>query len=480
VIDQVNTSRAHMQGVNGTRIPDGNVTVNKNGSLSVQTAQGGKYGLRANGTLESCGNPSSSVNFHPNGRVSSVSTPSMSVNRGIWGNRTITSRQADGSVLTSTGSNRGYLARNVTAGGQNFTQHIQSNNGKVSNLLYTRFKRGAADLLNYTSAQYYPPEFYAWAYNPWDSPIQYQWGWLNDAWYTSASSYFTPNAQYNSGAEWLTDYVLAQVVSSAPADDTADAAPNPVAPNPVAPNPDDANQTGTQTPITPELKAAIADDVRRYLQHETSAAAGITPAPLPFATTFIIGATSDYTLADQTTCTLSPGSIVQLPAPAADDAASYALLVISSRRSDCQASQMLTIGVADMQGFANTFHAEIDEGLGVLRANQGQYGLPAAPAQAMGNVRARVAGLNDGLSNLLSNGSGSGAGNGSSSGLSSVLPNGVGNGLNSALSSGLLDELPGGVGSKLSSMLSGLRQDAGRTESATTASVCPSQPAGQP
>jgi len=49
----------------------------------------------------------------------------------------------------------------------------------------------------------------------------------------------------------------------------------------------------------------------------------------PFATTFIIGATSDYTLADQTTCTLS-GKYRTVARARPDDAASYALLVIST------------------------------------------------------------------------------------------------------------------------------------------------------
>jgi hypothetical protein len=417
VLQQVNGTRAGMKGVNNAPIPDGKVTVNPNRSLTVETPSGAQYGLRGNGMLDYCGNQGSSVSFHPSGNVSAVHTSTMGITRGVRGNRMISSRQADQSNLVSTGANRGFLQHALTIGKQAFTQNVQYNNGRVFNQLYTRYTHRGTEMLSYTSAQYYPPGFYAWAYKPWDAPVAYQWAWTGDAWYTASSSYFTPSAEYNSGAEWLTDYVLAQLVSSVATEDTADAQAAA-----------DASQTTAETAITADQKAALAEEIQRYLRYETAAAAGIPPDVLPFGKTFIVQATADFTLADQTTCTLSAGDVVQLDAPVTDDTVAYTPTVLSTRKGDCAANQAVPISYENLQGFVNTFRSDIDEGLELLRSQQGQYGLPAAPVAAMEPARA-------------------------------VAPT-----------------LASDVAPRLSSMLSGLRQQASQTESSTVASTCPSRP----
>jgi hypothetical protein len=420
VLQQVNGTRAGMHGLNGTKIPDGNVTVNKNGSLTVETAGGGKYGLRANGMLDYCGNQSSSVSFHPNGSIHAVHTPSVDVNRGVRGNRTITNRMADKSTLVSTGVDRGYLQRDVTVGDQSFAQRIYTFSGKLSNRLYARYTHLGAEMLNYKSAQYYPTEFYAWAATPWDSPVPYQWAWTDDTWYSSASSYFTPNSQYNNASEWVTDYVLAQLISLATTREKTDADQAP----------DDANQT-TETAIAPELKAALAEETLRYIQYETAAAGGTAPVWLPLGRTFILGSDMDFTWADESACSLSEGDIVQLPGPASNDGARFQATIMSNRKNDCLAGKTVNFTFAQLQGFVNTLRGQIDAGLDQLRTEQGQNGLPAAPEVAMGPARP-------------------------------VAP-----------------ALPADFGPKLGGMLSGLRVEAGRTESSIVPTMCPSQPASQ-
>lgn len=115
-IEQVNSARAALRGVNQRPLPSGVVTNHPNGGVTVKTAAGSEYAVRANGTLKAHTNGTQTVTFRANGRVASLHTPGVDIRRGTASQKTIISRRADKSVLVSTAPHRGYLERTVISG----------------------------------------------------------------------------------------------------------------------------------------------------------------------------------------------------------------------------------------------------------------------------------------------------------------------------------------------------------------------------
>ena len=128
-----------MRGINSRPIPSGAVTVHPNGNLTVATASGRSYGLRADGTVASLASQGRSVNFRPDGRVAAVHTPALDIQRGVHGERIVRSVRPDHSVLVSTGRSNGFLERNVVVGNRTIIQRTYVVNGVVFSRAYVGY-----------------------------------------------------------------------------------------------------------------------------------------------------------------------------------------------------------------------------------------------------------------------------------------------------------------------------------------------------
>lgn len=421
VLDQVNSWRSAMSGVNRARIPDGTVTVSKNGDLQVETPGGAKYGVRANGTLASCNLGSNSVGFLPNGKVGSVRSGSMSVSRTTHGATDYTTQLPDKTNLVAFGRDRGYTQTTVAVQGQNYRQRAWLVNGKVTNRLYKPITVRGASLFSYIPSVYYPPAFYLWTTLPWDPPVPSAWNWDQQDWYSYYSAYFAPLAQYSSAADWLTDYVIARSLSDNYTDDTAKTDSQPG---------DNPRATGMNG-ISDDVKAAMRAEVQNYLTQEGMAAAGADPSSVGDFTstpltnrTFLFWSWRDYTWADESTCNLSPGDVIQFTGPIGDDNRAPAI-VLANKAADCSASQKLNVSVSDVENMFGNLRVTVDAGLQELQAQQGQNGIPAAPAPALVPARS------------------------------------------------LVPAPPPDMAGQLASMLTGLRADGARSEPNVVASTCP-------
>jgi hypothetical protein len=240
--------------------------------------------------------------------------------------------------------------------------------------------------------------FYGWAYYPWVAPIGFQFGWLGAPWYLGPNPYFAAYPVYPSAAFWLTDYLLGETLSIAEqrhAEALAAAADPQDAP--IADDADDADtnqiHAETTTPITPELKSAIADEVREQLAYDNEAAQAGSAAPvergdLPSILqkqtyVFVVSSDLNVTTADQQQCGLQAGDILQLNAPVTTGTAIVPLRVASSKQMDCPAGVQVSVSLQDLQDMHNNFRAQIETGLGTLHDGQGHNGLPAAPQAAV-------------------------------------------------------------------------------------------------
>ena len=261
----------------------------------------------------------------------------------------------------------------------------------------------------YSPAYYYGPAYYGWAYNPWASPVAYGWGWGGAPWYGYYGYYFNPYPVYASANFWLTDYLISQNLSAAyeagvaagessggggggggnvPAEYSSNSGDG-------GNGGDNANNGGgsQQVVLTPEVKQAIADEVKAELAAEKDEAAAPqaqasaapsgdqVPAALdPKFRTFIVSAGLSEPMADGTECSLSQGDVLTRIDDNPDADQNVKVLVSSSQKSDCNAGVQVSVAVTDLQDMHNAFREKMDDGLKTLADNQGKNGLPAAPA----------------------------------------------------------------------------------------------------
>jgi hypothetical protein len=167
---------------------------------------------------------------------------------------------------------------------------------------------------------------------------------------------------------------------------------NPVGANNAGPEPAQpaAADAGQSTP-TPEIKQAIADEVRAQLAAEQAVAANssVTPAQSadqvpdalnPAQRVFVVSSALDVTLPNGQSCSLTPGDVVMRITDAPDGNQNVNASVQGSKKSDCARGQTVAIGVQDLQEMHNQFQERVDSGMQKLAANAGRGGLPAAPA----------------------------------------------------------------------------------------------------
>lgn len=394
VLHQVNTARTGMTGINKRSIPSGQVAVHPDKSLTVSASNGRNYNLRPNGTLASYSAHGQTASFHANGHLASVHTPTMDIAHGPHGQRTVISERPDHSRLVSTGPHRGYLERSASYHGHDYHQRVYVHGDHRFTRDYAGYRYHGREFDNYLPRYYYDPLFYGWAYYPWGAPIGYGWDWIGSPWFGFYAGYFSPWDTYPSGAYWLTDFLISQVLADgyqAGASAGDEGPVNGYAGDDAAPPGDDEAYAPSDTPITPEIKQMIAEEVQQQLAYENAAAAKPDDAPtidgLPQVLTpnhlFMVSQGLSVSTADGQQCGLAAGDVIKLVATPPDDATAADLIVVSSRKGDCPAGMTVTVPLESLQEMQNNFRAHLDTGLQTLHAQQGQGGLPGAPNSAI-------------------------------------------------------------------------------------------------
>ena len=320
----------------------------------------------------------------PGGAVREVRTPGGAViHVAPDGRRQVEVVRPDGRVVFAQGNGRaGYIQRPFLVHGQAFEQRTYVEHGVVSIRVYRPYLYQGVTYHVYQPNRYYRPAYYAWAGHPWPRPVYYQWGWAGRPWFGYYRGYYTPYPFYASPIFWLTDFMVAATLESAyqtRLDDTA-AAPPPYDPG---------------SGMTPEVKQAIADEVRLQVQQEQAdqqalaqgyGAPASAPPPLFSTNTsrlFLVAATVPA-YRGGVECYLSEGDVLQLNGAPPPNAAYAEVLVLASRTPGCPRGSRVSVSLLDLQEMQNRMRASIDSGLGELQAQQGQAGMPPQPPQNLG------------------------------------------------------------------------------------------------
>ena len=373
-------------------MPQGQVTVRGDGSRTIAASGGRQFQVRPNGTLERVSlSGGRTAAFRPDGRVSAIRAGGMQINHGLRGERRIETVRPDHSRVVSMGARRGYVERPyLVRNGREYVQRTYWAGGHPYVRVYRAHYYRGVPYYGYVPPYYYHPRFYGWAYNPWRAPVYYRWGWSDSPWYSYYGGYFAPAPMYPTAALWLTDFLLAENLRLA-YEAQRDAEANAAAAQGYQPPPPAAEGQGYAAPITPELKQAIAEEVRAQLAAEQQGASTAPQQPAPSGAEapptaldparrlFVVSSNLAVSTIDGQDCELTSGDIITRLDDTPDDNNKVRVSVSSSKGGDCGVGSTLMVDVNDLQEMQNQFGEKIDSGLQTLANNSGQGGLPPAP-----------------------------------------------------------------------------------------------------
>jgi hypothetical protein len=243
-------------------------------------------------------------------------------------------------------------------------RHVSGGGARVD--YYRPYRFHGLEFRAYAPARFFAPRFYGWADAPWGFRVHYRWGWFGAPWFAGYRAYFAPYAVYTSAPFWLTDYMLAASLQQAWREGVAGC--------------------NCQYGMADAVKQSVAVEVYRQIELEKAEAAGYQ-ANTP---TFLDGRSHVFVVSNGTTadaggqaCALTGGDVVQLDANSQVDGANATVQVLSSKGEDCSTGSYVGVTLAQLQDMQNAMRATIDQGLQTLEAQQGQNGLPMAPADGM-------------------------------------------------------------------------------------------------
>jgi hypothetical protein len=333
----------------------------------------------------------SAVLTRPGGGVRDVHDAGrgMDIHHGLNGGHRVMVERADHSRTLFQRGRPGYVQRPYAFRGHDFARRTYFYHDHVYSHFYHGYAYRGMYLNVYAPGFYYRPAYYGWAYNPWVTPVHYQWGFAASPWYGYYGYYFAPYPAYPSASYWLTDYMISSDLQQAYAAHTEAGEVDGSAP-----------AVGGPAELTPEVKQQIADEVKNQLalenqeaqqdaqqQDVSPASSGIdrmlSDAAQGRQHVFVVGAALDVVDASQTECALSDGDVLALQTAPPAGATTANLVVLASKGGqECQPRGTVTVAMDDLQEMQNHIRETIDHGLQELQAQQGKGGLPAVPPSA--------------------------------------------------------------------------------------------------
>ena len=327
----------------------------------------------------------------------------MQIHNNLRGGRTIVSEH-NGVRVVGNGRGNGYVQRSyMSRGGHSYYSRTYYSHGAYHAGVYRGYYYHGFQYYGYHPGFFFHPGFYGWAYRPWGVGLYWGvglggWGWGGAPWYGYYAPYFAPYPVYPSAAFWLTDYLISQDLQAAyaaradanaaadadaVADDAAAAANNP------APAPNQA------VALTPEVKEAIAEEVKAELaaqqqqagnqdggdaqaQPAPAANGDVPPALDPARRAFVVD-NAITVVSNGQECSLTGGDVITRLTDTPDDSNKVTASVSASKSSDCAAGAQIAVSVDDLQEMRNHFEEQLDNGMKTLAEKQGTGNMPKAP-----------------------------------------------------------------------------------------------------
>ena len=331
-----------------------------------------------------------------NGRVADVHTPNgLDIHHSLNG-RTVVVRELPDHTRVVAVRGGGYVQHPFVVGGQTYAARTYYAGGRPVEVFYRPYAFHGVALEVYAPARFYPIGFYGFVGTPFFAPVPYAWGFgIGTPWFGFYGGYFAPYPVYATPALWLTDYMIAQSLEAEYQAQMAAQAAAHAPPPPLPP--------GGPMALTPDVKQAIADEVRRQiaLEQAEAQANALNNAPDPAGSgiaqmlsdnashVFVVGDDLDLVDAGGQACAVTRGDVLQLTQPPPPNATSAILVVMAGKGGlECRKGSAVQVALSDLQDMQNHMRETLDRGLADLQAHQG--GLPAPPQAALAMARPAV------------------------------------------------------------------------------------------
>ncbi len=359
----------------------------RDGGALVAHPDGRRWLVDKDNRVTAFSRPGMQAKFYGNGRLSSMQVvrPNgggvMAIRRGLHGERETLGMRPGGVRVVTYGRDRGYVERPYP-GRAGYMQRTYVVEGRPYVHVYRAYRYRGMVYYRYVPAYHYQPRFYGWVSNPWRSQVAYNWGWQSAPWYGFYGGYFTPAPAYPSASLWLTDFVVGENLKLAYQSRQESEPP----PSGAPPSTEASSET---TPVNPEVKDALSQEIHQQVADEESAsgqsggqpmtAANQPPPALdPNIRTFVVSENLDVTQSGQP-CTLTPGDVINRTGDNVLAGGKVGVNVVSSKAGDCLANTPTEVELATLQEMFNQFREQVDAGLSTLAKSQGQAGLPSGP-----------------------------------------------------------------------------------------------------
>ncbi len=218
-----------------------------------------------------------SASVRSNGQIRSINRNGMSIHNNIHGGRTVISEHNGVRIVNRPGG--GYVQRAyVTRGGHPYYARTFYDHGGYHVGIYRGYYYHGYHYYGYYPGVWFHPGFYGWAWHPWGVGVSWGigvggWGWGGSPWWGYYGGWFNPYPVYASPAFWLTDYLIAADLQSAYAARADANAAAEGAYDQGAANYDNGGQASNQVTLSPEVKEAIAEEVKAQLEAQQQASA---------------------------------------------------------------------------------------------------------------------------------------------------------------------------------------------------------------
>jgi hypothetical protein len=301
------------------------------------------------------------------GSVLDVRSPAkgMYIQHGLDGSRRILVERPDRSRVFATSRGVPYVQHPYMFRGHPMDHRTFVVQGKVFHAFYRPYNYGGTTLDVYAPTRFYDPAFYQGATTAFPKPVGYTWGYATQSapWFSYYKGYFAPDQTYASPQAWLADFVLGASLAVA-----YTTAPPTSQPPPAA----------AATPVTPEVKRALADEIDHQVKQESLEAqanaqnrdpppgAGGVVQELADRQPHVFVVASDLDLVDPSgrRCSVSEGDVVQVVSGANPGTSTADAVVMASKGGgECERSAQVQIAVSDLQEMQNHMRETIDMGL---------------------------------------------------------------------------------------------------------------------
>jgi hypothetical protein len=309
------------------------------------------------------------------GSVIDVRSPKngMLIHYALNGNRRVVAERPDHSRVVAASRGLQYVQHPYNFGGHTYNHRTFYVQGKVFHQLYRPYSYGGTNLDVYATSRYYEPKFYEWATSHQNTAQPFTWTYATNSppWFAHYKGYFTPDSSYTSPTLWLTDFLLASSLSSHYQNNAQTASDLPPADGSAG--------------ITPEVKQAVAEEVKWQVKQESTEAQQNAQHREPQAGagsvvneisdrqqhTFVVDSDLDLVDPSGRRCMISEGDVVQVNGgPEAGTGIASAIVLASKGGVECGRATQVEIALADLQEMQNHMRETIDQGMANTNAGK--------------------------------------------------------------------------------------------------------------